>query len=156
MSIPSQTHHLYSMNIVDDYSSFVWTIPLHSKDEAALALKSWLPTLEVQTPYCLQSFVTDNGELVLSQIHLWCTQKGILYLLTTPYTSAHNGHTEHLHRTLFNKSRGMLSACQAPANLWDEFCVTTAYLTNLTGTSANNRKTPYKLWHNHKPSVSHL
>ena len=70
MSIPSRTHRLYSMNIVDDYSSFVWSIPLHSKDEAAPALKSWLLALEVQTPYRLQSFVTDNGELASSQIHL--------------------------------------------------------------------------------------
>lgn len=156
MSIPLHSHCLYSMNILDDYSSFVWSLLLHPKDEAAPALKSWLLTLEVQTSYWLQSFITDNGELASSHIQLWCTQKGILHLFTTPYTSTHNGCTEHLHHTLFRKSYAMLSACLASFNLWDEFCTTIAYLTNLTGASANNGKTPYELWHNHKPSLSHL
>ena len=42
MTIPSRSNRLYSMNIIDDYSSFVWSLPLRSKDEAAPVLKSWL------------------------------------------------------------------------------------------------------------------
>jgi transposase InsO family protein len=143
MSIPSRSGRLYSMNIIDDYSGFVWTLPLRSKADAAPFLKIWLTALEVQTPFRLQSFVTDNGELASSHIQNWCNEKGILHLFTAPYTSAHNGRIERLHRTLFDKARSMLSACKAPANLWDEFCATAAYLTNLTGASANNGKTPY-------------
>ena len=82
------------MNIIDDFSGFVWSLPLCSKDEAVPTLKVWLFALEVQTPHHLQSFVTDNGELASIQIMQWCTQKGILHLLTAPYTSAHNGHAE--------------------------------------------------------------
>ena len=40
MSIPFQSGRLYSMNIIDDFSSLVWSIPLCSKDEAAPMLKS--------------------------------------------------------------------------------------------------------------------
>jgi hypothetical protein len=29
------------MNIIDDFSSYVWTISLRSKDEAATAIKIW-------------------------------------------------------------------------------------------------------------------
>ena len=50
----------------------------------------------------------------------------------------------------------MHSACSSPVNMWDEFCATTTYLTNFTGSSTNNGKTPYKLWYGHKPSLSHL
>ena len=156
MSIPSRTGRLYSMNIIDDYFSFVWSIPLRFKDEAAPTLKVWLFVLEVQTPHHLKSFVTDNGELASLQIHQWCTEKGILHLLTAPYTSAQNGRAERLHRTLMDKARAMCSACNSPLNMWDEFCTTAAYLTNFTGTSANNGKTPYELWYNRKPSLSHL
>ena len=156
MSIPSRSGRLYSMNIIDDYSSFVWSLPLRSKDEAAPVLKHWLTALEVQTPHRLRSFVTDNGELASSQIQDWCSQKGILHLFTAPYTSAHNGRAERLHRTLLDKARAMISACKAPTNMWDEFCATAAYLTNLTGTTANNGKTPSELWYGNKPSVSHL
>jgi hypothetical protein len=156
MAIPSRSGRLYSMNIIDNYSSFVWTLSLHSKDEAAPFLKIWLTALEVQTPYCLQSFITDNGELTSSQIHAWCAQKGILHLLTAPYTSAHNGHAKCLHHTLFDKAHSMLSACTTPTNMWDKFCTTAAHLTNLMGASTNSGKTPYQLWHNCKPSLSHL
>src|SRR5258708_2948506 len=66
MSIPSCSGCLYSMNIVDDFSSFVWSLPLRLKDEAAPTLKAWLTTLELQTPHRLKSFVSDNSELATS------------------------------------------------------------------------------------------
>ena len=90
MPIPSHSSHLYSMNIIDNYFSFVWSFPLHLKNEDASMLKAWLLALEVQTNYYPQSYVTDNRELCLSQIWDWCFQKGILYLFTAPYMSAHN------------------------------------------------------------------
>ena len=85
------------MNIIDDYSSFVWSVPLRSKAEAATMLKHWLTAMEVQTPHRLASFVTDNGELASLQIQNWCSEKGILHLFTAPYTSTQNGRAEHLH-----------------------------------------------------------
>jgi len=105
MSIPSRSGRLYSMNIIDDFSSFVWSLPLRSKAEAAPVLQEWLTTLEVQTPHHLQSFVTDNSELASNQIQSWCSTKDILHLFIAPYTSAHNGCAEHLHQTLLDKAR---------------------------------------------------
>ena len=72
MSISSCSGRLYSMNIIDDYSSFIWSSPLHSKSEVAPMLKAWLLAIEVQTNYHLQSFVIDNGKLCLSQIRNCC------------------------------------------------------------------------------------
>ena len=156
MSVPSRSGFLYCMNIIDDFSGFVWSIPLRFKHEAASALKAWHLALDIQTPYRLKSFVTDNGELCSNSIHQWCKEKGVLHLFTAPYTSAQNGRAERLHRTLMDKARSMRSACGAPFNMWDEFCATAAYLTNFTGASANKGKTPYQLWYNHEPSLSHL
>lgn len=156
MSLPSRTGCLYLMNIIDDYSSFSWSIPLRSKAEAAPLLKQWLTAMEVQTPHHLSSFVTDNGELASLQIQDWCSSKGILHLFTAPYTLAQNGHAERLHCTLLDKAQAMKSACNAPTDMWDEFCATAVYLTNLTGSTANDGKTPSELWHGVKPSVAHL
>ena len=50
----------------------------------------------------------------------------------------------------------MQLSCNAPASLWDEFCLTAAYLSNFTITSANNDKTPFQLWYDRVPSLSHL
>ena len=156
MSLPSHSRCSYLMNIIDDYSSFVWSFPLHSKGDSATALKHWLIAQENQTPYRLKSFVTDNGELCSAQIRQWCQQKGILHLLTAPYTSAHNGRAERLHCTLMDRARAMRSQCNSPIDMWDEFCATAAYLTNFTCTTTNNDKTPYELWYEHEPSLNHI
>ena len=50
----------------------------------------------------------------------------------------------------------MRLSCNAPASLWDEFCLTAVYLSNFTITSANHDKTPFQLWYNRVPSLSHL
>src|SRR5713226_6106841 len=81
---------------------------------------------------------------------------GIDHQLTAPYTSAQNGHVEHLHRTLLGRARSMQLACNVPAHLWDEFCATAAYLTNLTMSSSANGTTPHKKWFSTVPSLSHL
>ena len=86
----------------------------------------------------------------------WCTQFGVAHQRTAPYTSAQNGRAERLHRTILDKARAMLISCNAPRNLWDEFCTTSAYLTNLTPSSSLQGRTPFELWYGRKPSLSHL
>src|SRR5216683_6607254 len=67
-----------------------------------------------------------------------------------------NGHAEHVHQMILRKARVMRLACNAPPSLWDEFCVTVVYLTNLTATPTLGKKTPYELWYGCRPSLSHL
>jgi len=70
---------LYSMNIIDDYTSYVWTIPLKTKDEAAPSLMNWYRVVENQLGHCLKILVTDNGELVSKSMANWCAEFGINY-----------------------------------------------------------------------------
>lgn len=145
MHVASKSGRLYSMNIINDFSSYVWTISLRSKDEAAHALKVWHRLVENLSGAKLKYLVTDNGELLSQSVTNWCNDLGIEHLLTAPYTSAQNGHAECLHRTLMNKACTMHIACNAPTYLWDEFCATAAYLTNLTASSSIKGKTPFEL-----------
>jgi transposase InsO family protein len=156
MHVTSRSGRLYSMNLIDDYSSFVWSLPLKSKDEASHVLQAWHRVVENQCGERLKILVTDNGEIVSKSTSDWCSAHGIEHQLTAPYTSAQNGRAERLHRTLFNKARSMRLACDAPPNLWEEFCATAAYLTNLTASASIAGKTPYELWFQHIPSLSHL
>ena len=156
MHVTSKTGRLYSMNIIDDFSSYVWSISLRSKDEAATAIKIWHRLTENLSGARLKSLVTDNGELLSKSVTDWCHEHGIEHQLTAPYTSAHNGRAERLHRTLMDKARTMRLACNAPTNLWDEFYATAAYLTNLTASSSIKGRTPYEMWFRERPSLSHL
>ena len=156
MHVPSKTGRLYSMNVIDDYSSYVWSVRLKSKDEAALALRVWHNAVVNQCGEKLKILVTDNGELLTHTITSWCAELGIEHQLTAPYTSAHNGRVERLHRTLMDKCRTMRLACNAPPFLWDEFYATATYLTTLTASSSIGGRTPFELWFGHPPSLSHL
>lgn len=148
MLATSRSGKLYCMNLIDNFSGYVWTIPLRNKAEAYNTLKIWHKAVMTQSGCVLCVLVSDNGELISKPMRDWCTAEGIDHHTTAPYTSAHNGRAECLHRTIVSKGRTMRLSCNAPAFLWDEFFTTASYLTNLTAASANNRLTPYQLWFN--------
>jgi len=135
------------MNIIDDFLSYVWSLPLRNKAEAALVLQHWHKHVMTQFDRPLKILMTNNGELVSNSMSSWCLSNGINHLVTAPYMSAQNGCAERVHRMILGKARAMQLACNVPPSLWDEFCVTAAYLTNLTATPMLSGKTPYELWH---------
>lgn len=92
--VTSKSGCRYSMNIIDDFSSYVWTIPLWGKDDGANALEVWHHLVENRSGEKLKILVTDNGELVSHSITHWCGEHGIEHQLTAPYTSAQNGRAE--------------------------------------------------------------
>ena len=156
MPCASHSSHLYSMNLIDDFSSYVWNLPLRSKDEAAPILQSWHRVVENQLNHHLKILVSNNGKLISKSMWEWSSLHGIDHQTTAPYTSAHNGRAECLHRTILDKACVMRLFCNAPASLWDEFCATSAYLTNLTISKTLEGKTPYEAWTSCVPSLSHL
>jgi transposase InsO family protein len=156
MPVTSRSGRRYSMNLIDDHSGYVWSLPLKLKSEASSVLRGWHRAVENQSGHKLKILVTDNGELASKSMADWCTEHGIDHQFTAPYTSAQNGRVERLHRTILGRARSMRLACNAPASLWDEFCATAAYLANLTASSSLNGRTPHELWFGKIPSLSHL
>ena len=120
---------LYSMHVIDDFSSYVWSLPLRSKADAASMFQLWHKHVTTQTGLPLKVLITDNGELVSKSMKEWCLSLGIDHVVTAPHTLAQNGHAERVHRTILGKAQAMRLACHAPSSLWDEFCATAAYLT---------------------------
>ena len=155
-SVASRSGRFYSMNLIDDFTSYVWTLPLRTKSEAILVFRGWLAAVHNQSGHHLTYLITNNGELSSHSMTAFCSEQGITHHFTAPYTSAHNGRAERLHRTLFEKARTMRIACEAPPSMWDEFCATAAFLTNLSATASLNGRTPYERWFNRVPSLSHL
>jgi len=146
----------YIMDIIDDFSSYAWALPLTSKAEAPLALQAWERARELEVGTKVGIYRSDNGELKSTAMHEWLLSRGTQHQFTAPYTSAQNGRVERLHRTLMGKARAMRSACNAPVNRWDEFVLTACYLTNRTPVASQAGHTPYERWFGHKPNLSHL
>jgi len=77
MPAVSNYGHLYSMNIIDDFSSYIWSLPLAHKSEAVNVLQAWHHTVENQMGEKLKIVITDNGELVSNTMTAWCILHGI-------------------------------------------------------------------------------
>jgi hypothetical protein len=144
------------MNIIDNISSYVWSLPLAHKSDALNMLCAWHCVVKNQTNDKIKIIITDNSELNSQTMATWCKLQGIDHQLTVLYTSAHNGQAERLHCTILGKACMMQLSCNVPADLWDEFCSTSAYLMNLTASSLINGRTLHELWFGKIPSLSHL
>ena len=110
MSFMSRSGYLYSMNIIDDFSNYIWTVPLRTKSEALIAFQGWHAKVKNQSGYRLTYLVTDNGELSSHAMTSFCSLHGITHLFTAPYTSAHNGKAERLYLRRPDKSEPVPSA----------------------------------------------
>jgi hypothetical protein len=156
MSVASQSGRLYAMIVVDDFSSYVWVVPLRSKDEVTRALSAWKCAVENLSEYHLKTLVTKDGGPISRSMADLCALHGIEHQVTAPTTSAGNGRTEYLRLIILGKARAMLLACNAPRSLWDEFLSTAVYLTTLTASIHCDGRTPHELWKGRAPSLSHL
>jgi hypothetical protein len=79
-----------------------------------------------------------------------------MHQTTAPYTSAQNGKSEHLHRTIMGRARAMRSDAGLPPNLWAECALAAFYLAQRTPTRALQGMTPYEAFYGKKPRISHL
>ena len=154
--VRSRTSNEYVMNIVDDYTSRVWSIPLKGKGDAFGELVTWERARELETGLKVGTYITDNGELKSNNMRDWLASRGTNQLFTAPYTSAHNGRVERMHRTLMAKARTMRIYAKCPPNMWDEFYLTASHLQNKTTTRSLQGTTPWEKWHDRKPDYSYM
>ena len=64
MPCSSHSGRLYSMNVIDDFLSYIWLLPLRNKAKAVLVLQHWHKHIMTQFDRPLKILVTNNGELV--------------------------------------------------------------------------------------------
>jgi hypothetical protein len=144
------------MNIVDDISSFSWTILLKLKSDAFTQLQSWEYTREVEIGSKVEIYRTDNGELKSQDMANWLASRGTTHQYTALIPQPHIGHMERLHCTLMAKARTMHIYAGLPAYLWDEFYLTATHLYVKTTTKSLQNKTPWELWYGQMPDYSYM
>jgi len=143
--------------IVDDYSRFVWTLFLSSKDEAFDEFLIWLKKIENKLDLKLVSIRTDHGtEFENSSFGAYCDDNGIDHNFSAPRTPQQNGVVERMNRTLESMARTMLLCSKLPRNFWAEAVSTACYIRNRVMIRSLLNKTPYELLRGRKPNVSHF
>jgi len=116
-AMQSCTRNSYVIDIVDDYTSFPWSIPLCNKDDSFPELKAWELAQEAETGLKVGTYITDNRELKSHEMEAWLKTWGTDHCFTTPHISTHIGHVECMHHTLMAKAHTMRIYLGLPAYL---------------------------------------
>ena len=91
--------------------------------------KDWKARVEHETGYRLGIICTNGGgEFSGSGYESALQREGVEHQAAAPYTSTHNGRSEHLHCTIMGHVQAMWSDAKFPPNLWGECAIAAFYL----------------------------
>ena len=157
MSVPSLGASRYFVTFIDDFSRYTAVYMMKSKSEVLERFKEFVALFENITEKRVKRIRSDNGgEYTSEEFKKYCKDHGIIMENTIPYTPQQNGVSERMNRTVMETARSLLHHAGLPLTFWAEAVSTAVYVRNRSPTSSLNGKTPYEVWHNEKPNVSHL
>lgn len=147
----------YFLIFQDDFSRMVFVYFLKSKNETFECFQKFKTLVETQKSKAIKVLRTDNGgEFCSKEFESYLEKFGIVHQKTNPFTPEQNGMVERMNRTLIEKARCLLFDANLSKAFWAEAVNTAVYLRNRSVVSGLVFKTPYELWTNTKPDVSHL
>ena len=156
---PVHTPHgkLYFIVFLDGKGKFNDLHNLATRDQAIDAWHITKNKWELQLGRRVKFFRADGaGELGAPFLkHL--QEAGIQRQLTVAHAHQQAGEIERLMRTLQGRILAMLTWARLPLTYWGEAALTASYLHNRAlQSSLPPDVTPYEMYHNRKPNVSHL
>ena len=96
-SFPTESYHHYQyiITLVDNYTSMVWTTPLHTKDAALVATHHFLKMVSTQFKTQVEQWMSDaGGEYKSKAFDSMLKEQGIHILQSAPHTPQQNGCAE--------------------------------------------------------------
>lgn len=147
----------YFIIFVDDYSRMTYIYFMKNKSEAFQCFKDYTAKVENKLNKKIKILRSDNGrEFCNGEFDSFLRIKGIVHQKSNPYTPEQNGLSERMNRTIIEKARCLLFDANLKKEFWAEATNTAVYLHNRTVSACLSYKTPYELWTNTKPNISHL
>ena len=144
---------VYLQNYVCRKTGFSAVFCIRLKSETTDTWNVYKPWAEKQTGKKIKVLETDGGgEYQLLDPVL--KEAGIEHVVTSPYTSQHNGVSERKNRTLADAGRSMLYMSGLPDTFWGWAMTTACYLQNRM--TAKGSTTPFEQFYGYKPRVDHL
>jgi hypothetical protein len=86
--------YVYFLQIIDNYTRKVWSIPLKTKDEAIPRLQAWRLKQERRTGKKVVACRSDNAPKLKEVIDAWEAKDGVNAEYTTIASSHQNGTAE--------------------------------------------------------------
>ncbi|GKC63297.1 retrovirus-related pol polyprotein from transposon TNT 1-94 [Tanacetum coccineum] len=131
MRVESINGKKYVLVIVDDYSRYMWTHFLRSKDETPEVLIDFLKLVQRALYAQVRTVQINKGTKFLNKtLHAYFAQEGIEHQTSTARTPEQNGVVERWNHTLVEAARTMLSADKVPLYFWAEAIATACFTQN--------------------------
>lgn len=147
----------YFLLLVDDYSRMSFVYFMKEKNEVYKYFREFKSMVENQKNVNIKILRTDNGgEFCSKEMEGFLKSFGIVHQKTNPYSPEQNGMSERNNRTIVEKAKCMLFDAKLDKKFWAEAVSTAVYLKNRSIASGLKDKTPYEIWHDRKPILSHI
>ncbi|KAI8424616.1 hypothetical protein MSG28_003049 [Choristoneura fumiferana] len=157
MEVESIGGSRYYLLFVDDFSRMAFIFFIKNKSEALKCFKEFKAKVENQLGKKIKILRSDNGrEFCNNQFDDYLKESGIIHQRSNNYSPEQNGLCERLNRSVVEKARCLLYDGGLSLEFWAEAANTAVYLRNRTVAAGLNGKTPYEVWTNTKPDLSHL
>jgi len=150
LSTPSKEYR-YLLNIVEDHSRYIISIPLRPQRDAKDALIKVINEMKAATNLRLSQIQTNwGGEFRNQDLEI---ELGIVLKPTIPKHSKTNAIIKRANRTILTMSRTALIAAGLPKGLWDKVSDAIAYTKNRVPHKTIRGKTPIEIFlHKERPS----
>ncbi|GJX34561.1 retrovirus-related pol polyprotein from transposon TNT 1-94 [Tanacetum coccineum] len=131
MRVESINGKKYVLVIVDDYSRYMWTHFLRSKDETPEVLIDFLKLVQRALYAQVRTVQINKGTKFLNKtLHAYFAQEGIEHQMSTARTPEQNGVVERRNHTLVEAAQTMLSAAKVPLFFSAEAIATACFTQN--------------------------
>ena len=129
---------------------------MKSREEAFSAICKLVARVFAETQSNVRKFVSDCGyEFTSKRTQDFLVRNKIIHQTSAPFAPSQNGFIERDNRTIMEGVRSMLYGKQLSQSLWGEAAATFVYLLNVSVNSNTPDKTPWELYYQKKPRVSH-
>nr|GEU51079.1 hypothetical protein [Tanacetum cinerariifolium] len=157
MRVASINGKKYILVIIDDYSRYMWTLFLRTKDKTPEVLKDFLTMIQRNLQAPVITVRTNRGtEFLNKTLNAFFKEEGIEHQTSTARTPEQNDVVERRNSTLVEAARMMLSASQLSLFFWAKAIATACYTQNRSIIIPTHGKTPYQIINDRKPSIKHL
>ncbi|KMQ86201.1 integrase core domain protein, partial [Lasius niger] len=145
----------YFLLLKDDYSSYRYVYFIQHKSEVKQKIAAFIKMAETETGNKVKILRTDNGlEFMNQDVKSLLEENGINHQRSVVYTPQQNGRAEREMRTIVEASRTMLHSMNMSKIFWAKAVNTAVFTLNRTGSSPENIKPPFELWHSKKPDIN--
>lgn len=154
----------YFLSLIDDCTRFSWLFIKTDRrmESVVYTLDAWLRQVERQAGQMLLVIRTDNAAEFIA-LKPWAESKGVELEFIEAHTPPQNGVAERFNRIILEIARALLFDAKISKIYWKYAVVTANYLRNRTTLLKDSAeeeggedRTPYELWHGHKPDLTHL